>query len=238
MTISEKLDIIKSNISESAKKVGKTADDILLLPVTKTKSPEEIMPALQCGVRAIGENYVQEILSKYDVLSPYVDEFHMIGHLQSNKVKYIIDKVTLIHSVDSSSLLKEIQKQAQKHDKVQEVLLEVNLTKEESKSGIYEEDLESLFWESKNYPNLLVKGFMTMPPLGSSEDTLRRVFSRLYTLFEKYRREDSELCVLSMGMSHDYPIAIEEGANLVRIGSAIFGPRDSRKISHRDTGIL
>ncbi len=226
MTIAEKLDIIKCNISDSAKKAGRNPEEITLLPVTKTKSPEEIMPALECGVRAIGENYVQELVAKYDVLKPYVDEFHMIGHLQSNKVKYLIDKVSLIHSVDSVSLLKEIDKQAKKHDKVQEILLEVNLTKEASKSGVYEEDLEALFLESKNYPNLLVKGLMTMPPLGSSEDTLRRVFSRLRELFEGYRGQDSNLSVLSMGMSHDYSIAIEEGATLVRVGSAIFGPRN------------
>lgn len=226
MTIAEKLDIIKNNIETAAKKAGRDAQDVMLLPVTKTKSPEEIMPALQYGVRAVGENYVQELVGKYDILKPYVDEFHMIGHLQSNKVKYIADKVHLIHSVDSVSLLKEIDKQAKKHNKIQDILLEVNLTKEASKSGIYEENLKELFWESKNYPNLMVKGFMTMPPLGSSEATLRRVFSHLRELFDSYQAEDSNLCVLSMGMSHDYTIAIEEGSTLVRVGSAIFGPRN------------
>ena len=226
MTIAEKLDIIKCNISDSAKKVGRNPAEITLLPVTKTKSPEEIMPALEYGVRAIGENYVQELVAKYDVLKPYVDEFHMIGHLQSNKVKYLIDKVSLIHSVDSQSLLKEIDKQSKKHGKIHDILLEVNLTKEESKSGVFEENLEALFLESKNFPNLSVKGFMTMPPLGSSENTLRRVFSRLKELFDCYRGQDPKLTILSMGMSHDYPIAIEEGATLVRVGSAIFGPRN------------
>lgn len=226
MTIAEKLDIIKYDIEDSAKKVGRNPEEITLLPVTKTKSPEEIMPALEWGVRSIGENYVQELVSKYDILKTYVDEFHMIGHLQSNKVKYLIDKVSLIHSVDSMSLLKEIDKQAKKYGKIQEILLEVNLTKEASKSGVYEEDLEALYLESKNYPNLMVKGFMTMPPLGSPEDTLRRVFSRLRNLYDRYRGQDSNFSVLSMGMSHDYPIAIEEGATLVRVGSAIFGPRN------------
>ncbi len=237
MTISEKLDIIKHNIFESAKKAGRSAQDILLLPVTKTRTPEEIMSAIDCGVRAIGENYVQELVGKYEVLAPYVDEFHMIGHLQSNKVKYIADKVCLIHSVDSESLMKEIDKQAKKHGKVQNVLLEVNLTKEESKSGIYEEDLVRLFWESKKYPNLLVKGFMTMPPAGSSEDVLRRVFSKLYHLFSQFQCEERSLDVLSMGMSNDYQIAIEEGSTLVRVGSAIFGPRDYHQISNRKAGI-
>lgn len=226
MTIAEKLDIIKYTVSESAKKAGRAAEDICLLPVTKTKTPEEIMPALEYGIRAIGENYVQELLSKYDVLRPYVDEFHMIGHLQSNKVKYLIDKVSLIHSADSLSLLKEIDKQAKKHDKIQDVLLEVNLTKEASKSGIYEEDLHRLIDESVVYSNVKIKGFMTMPPAGSEEAVLRRVFSRLREIFETYQAQDSNISILSMGMSHDYPIAIEEGSTLVRVGSAIFGPRN------------
>lgn len=226
MTIAEKLDIIKYTVSESAKKAGRAPDEICLLPVTKTKTPEEIMPALEYGIRAIGENYVQELLSKYDVLRPHVDEFHMIGHLQSNKVKYLIDKVSLIHSADSLSLLKEIDKQAKKHGKIQDVLLEVNLTKEASKSGIYEEDLHSIIDLSMEYSNVKIKGFMTMPPAGSEEVVLRRVFSRLREIFEQYRAQDSNFSILSMGMSHDYPIAIEEGSTLVRVGSAIFGPRN------------
>lgn len=226
MTIGEKLDIIKCNISESAKKAGRSPEEISLLPVTKTKSPEEIMPALEYGVRAIGENYVQELVAKYDILRPFVDEFHMIGHLQSNKVKYLIDKVSLIHSVDSLSLLKEIDKQAKKHDKIQDVLLEVNLTKEASKSGVYEENLDALIFDSAAFSNTRVKGLMTMPPVGSDEDFLRRVFSRLRQLFESYQAQDKNFQILSMGMSHDYPIAIEEGSTLVRVGSAIFGPRN------------
>lgn len=226
MTIAEKIDIIKNKIADSARKAGKAPEDIFLLPVTKTKTPEEIMPALECGVRAIGENYVQELVAKYDVLSPYVDEFHMIGHLQSNKVKYLIDKVSLIHSVDSVSLLSEIDRLAKKQGKIQEVLLEVNLTREDSKFGIYEEDLEEVFLAGKRFSNVLVKGLMTMPPLDYTEDQLRRVFSGLYGIFEHYRVQDAQVNILSMGMSHDYPIAIEEGANLVRVGSAIFGPRN------------
>lgn len=226
MTIAEKLDIIKYNISESAKKSGRTLEDVTLLPVTKMKTPEEILPALQYGIRVIGENYVQELLSKYEVLLPYVDEFHMIGHLQSNKVKYIVDKVSLIHSADSVSLVKEIDKQAKKHNKIQEILLEVNLTREDSKFGIYEEELEKVYTGAQEFSNVLVKGFMTMPPVHYGEDELRTVFSRLRRLFERYQQQDSNFQILSMGMSHDYTIAIEEGSNLVRVGSAIFGPRN------------
>lgn len=226
MTIAEKLDIIKDEISTSLKTAGRSRDEVMLLPVTKTKSVEEIMPALEYGIRAIGENYVQELVSKYDVLNSYVDEFHMIGHLQSNKVKYIIDKVSLIHSVDSSSVLSEIQKQAQKIGKIQDVLFEVNLTKEDSKFGVYEENLEELYQKAKECPNVLVRGLMTMPPVHYAEDELRKVFSRLRDIFEGYRAADSAFDILSMGMSHDYQIAIEEGSTLVRIGSKIFGPRN------------
>jgi len=225
LTISEKLDIIKCEIDDSAKKSGRCAEDIKLLPVTKTKSVAEIMPALEYGIRAIGENYVQELVSKYEELRSYVDEFHMIGHLQSNKVKYIIDKVSLIHSVDSLSVLSEIQKQAQKIGKIQNVLFEVNLTKEDSKFGVYEEHLEELYLKAKEFPNVAVQGLMTMPPVFYEEAQLRNVFSKLRRIFEDYRAADPSFEILSMGMSNDYKIAIEEGSNLVRIGSKIFGPR-------------
>ncbi len=226
MTIAEKLDIIKDEISDSLRSAGRSFDEVQLLPVTKMKTVEEIMPALEYGIRAIGENYVQELVAKYDVLKPYVDEFHMIGHLQSNKVKYIIDKVSLIHSVDSLSVLSEIQKQAQKIGKVQEILFEVNLTKEDSKFGVYEENLEELYQKAKQLPNVAVCGLMTMPPVHYGEDELRRVFSKLRTLYENYKTSDSAFRILSMGMSNDYRIAIEEGSTLVRIGSKIFGPRN------------
>lgn len=226
MTIAEKLDIITNSIAESAKKSGRTPEEVILLPVTKTKSPEEIMPALTYGIKAIGENYVQELVAKYEDLAPYVEEFHFIGHLQSNKVKYLVDKVSLIHSADSISLIKEIDKQAKKQNKIQNILIEVNLTKEESKFGVFEENLERLFWDAKAFENVLVKGFMTMPPVGYEEEKLRKVFSKLKAIFDSYRSQDSAVEILSMGMSHDYNIAIEEGATLVRVGSAIFGPRN------------
>lgn len=225
MTIAEKLDIIKNEIAQSASKSGRRPQDIMLLPVTKTKTVTEIMPAIEYGIRAIGENYVQELVEKYDTLSPYVDEFHMIGHLQSNKVKYLIDKVKLIHSVDSSSLLREIQKQAQKHGKIQEILFEVNLTKEDSKFGVYEENLEALYLEAKECSNVLVRGLMTMPPAYYQEAQLREVFSKLRRIYENYQANDLSFDILSMGMSNDYKIAIEEGSTLVRIGSKIFGAR-------------
>lgn len=225
MTIAEKLDIIKEEISDCAKKSGRRFEDITLLPVTKTKTVEEIMPALEYGIKAIGENYVQELVAKYDILRPYVEEFHMIGHLQSNKVKYLVDKVSLIHSVESSSVLAEIQKQMKKRDKIQDILLEVNLTKEDSKFGIYEEHLEEFYQKAKECANVRVRGLMTMPPVDYKEAQLRDVFSKMRQIFERYNAQDSACNILSMGMSNDYTIAIEEGSTLVRIGSKIFGPR-------------
>lgn len=226
MTIAEKLDIIKDEISDSLKKAGRSLGEVQLLPVTKMKTVAEIMPALEYGIRSIGENYVQELVAKYEQLRPYVDEFHMIGHLQSNKVKYIIDKVSLIHSVDSLSVLSEIQKQAQKIGKVQDILFEVNLTKEDSKFGVYEENLEELYQKAKELPNVRVCGLMTMPPVHYAEAELRRVFSKLRKIYEDYKSCDFAFHILSMGMSNDYQIAIEEGSTLVRIGSKIFGPRN------------
>ncbi|MBE7018794.1 MAG: YggS family pyridoxal phosphate-dependent enzyme [Ruminococcaceae bacterium] len=225
MTTAEKLDIIKEEISDCAKKSGRCSEDIMLLPVTKTKTVEEIMPALEYGIKAIGENYVQELVAKYDILCPYVEEFHMIGHLQSNKVKYLVDKVSLIHSVESHSVLYEIQKQMKKRDKIQDILLEVNLTKEDSKFGIYEEHLEEFYQKAKECANVRVRGLMTMPPVDYQEAQLRGVFSKMRQIFERYNDQDSACDILSMGMSNDYTIAIEEGSTLVRIGSKIFGPR-------------
>lgn len=230
MTISDKLDIIKCNIKMSAEKSGRKFEDVQLLAVTKTMSTQIIKTALDCGVSCIGENYVQEFLEKYDFYSENKTDCHFIGHLQSNKVKYIIDKVSLIHSVDSLSLIKEIDKQSRKIDKIQNVLIEVNLTKEDSKFGVYEEDLLELLEKSAEYPNVFVKGLMTMPPLFYDDNQLKEVFFKLNKIFCYYKEmaitENISMESLSMGMSKDYNIAILEGSNLVRLGSVIFGARN------------
>jgi hypothetical protein len=230
LTINEKLDIIKCNIKKSAEKSGRNYEDIQLLAVTKTMPIETIKTAFDCGISCIGENYVQEFLEKYDFYKENNINCHFIGHLQSNKVKYISDKVSLIHSVDSLALIKEIDKQSKKIDKVQDILIEVNLTKEDSKFGVYEEDLLELLENAQAFSNVFVKGLMTMPPLDYNDDQLRGVFSKLNKIFCDLKETDIAKNVsmehLSMGMSKDYEIAILEGSNLVRLGSVIFGARN------------
>lgn len=230
MTISEKIDIIRYNIAESAKKAGRKAEDVFLLPVSKTKPVEMIREVLKCNINAIGENYVQEFVKKYEILTDEVKEYHFIGHLQSNKVKYIIDKTHLIHSVHSLELLKEIDKRAKKLERVQNVLIEVNYTKEESKSGVFEENLEELLYNSNAFENVHIKGLMMMPPASYNEEMLKKTFCSFNELFMKTALKDFGKTVsmntLSMGMSGDYKIAVLQGSTLVRIGSTIFGERD------------
>jgi hypothetical protein len=214
----------------SAEKSGRKFEDVLLLAVTKTMPTQIIKTALDCGIRCIGENYVQEFLEKYDFYSEQHTDCHFIGHLQSNKVKYIVDKVSLIHSVDSLSLIKDIDKQSKKIDKIQKILIEVNLTKEDSKFGVYEENLLELLEKSADYPNVFVKGLMTMPPLYYDDNQLKEVFSKLNKIYCNYKEmaiaKNVSMEHLSMGMSKDYHIAILEGSNLVRLGSVIFGARN------------
>lgn len=230
MTIEEKIDIIKYNIEQSAEKSGRKAQDIFLLPVSKTKPPEMIREVLKTGINAIGENYVQEFLTKYDELKNEVKEFHFIGHLQTNKVKYIIDKTHLIHSVHSLKLLKEIDKQAEKSNLKKDVLIEVNYTKEESKSGIFVEDLDELLFSGAELKNVNIKGLMMMPPFSYNEEELKKTFFEFNEIFLKKKNENFgnnvSMDILSMGMSGDYTIAIENGSNMVRIGSTIFGERN------------
>lgn len=230
MTIQEKVDIIKNNIKESAEKSGRKGEDIFLLPVSKTKTPDEIREVLKTGISAIGENYVQEFLTKYEVLKNEVSDFHFIGHLQSNKVKYIIDKVSLIHSVHSLDLLNQINKRASALNKVQSVLIEVNFTKEISKSGIFEENLDSILYGANDLKNVKIRGLMMMPPASYNDEELKKTFYDFNILFNKKKDilfgDNVSMEILSMGMSHDYRIAIENGSNMVRIGSSIFGERN------------
>lgn len=229
MTIKEKLDIIKYNIEKSVEKSGRDIKSVTLLPVSKKKSVAEIRELLSLGVNKIGENYVQEFLPKYEELKDEVEEFHFIGHLQSNKVKYIADKVSLIHSVDSLSLMKEIDKQAKKHNKILDILLEINYTAESSKTGADIKEMTAMLENARFFENIKVKGLMTMPPATFGGYELRKTFSSFNELFMKEKAvnygSNVQLKELSMGMSNDYTIAIEEGATIVRIGTALFGQR-------------
>lgn len=230
MTIKEKLDIINYNIEKSVEKSGRDISEITVLPVSKRKTPDEIRSALALGFDKIGENYVQELLPKYDELKNEVKEFHFIGHLQSNKVKYIIDKVSLIHSVDSLTLLKEINKRAGGIGKIQDVLLEVNYVGEQSKTGADKNCALEMLEHAHEFENVRIKGLMTMPPAYYDEDEVRKVFTSFREFYEKLGARDFgsnvKFSVLSMGMSGDYPIAVENGATIVRIGTALFGKRD------------
>jgi pyridoxal phosphate enzyme (YggS family) len=225
--IKENIREIKLKMEEAAARGGVDPEDLTLVAVTKTRTPEEINAAIDCGITDIGENKVQEIVSKYDSIKPV--RWHMIGHLQTNKVKYIIDKVDLIHSVDSLKLAAEISKRAARHDKVMDILIQINVALEESKFGINKDETDELIHDIlKSCPNVQIKGFMCMAPLLDDEEAVRGYFREVSSIYQRcgsIKHERMNLKHLSMGMSGDYPLALEEGANTVRIGTSIFGER-------------
>ena len=196
---------------------------ITLVAVSKTKPMEDILELYNLGHRDFGENYVQELTEKAEQL-PTDIRWHFIGHLQSNKVRSIIPFIYLIHGVDSLKLLKEIDKQAEKNKRVIDCLLQVHIAQEETKFGFDETELLNL--ELKHFLNVRIKGLMGMASLTDDINKIRIEFKSLKTLFEKLKVQNPELSILSMGMSADYKIAIEEGSNMVRIGSLLFGDRN------------
>ena len=226
--INENLNRIKDNIKRAAKKVDKDYKDITLLAVTKTVDVDKIIEAIECGVTDVGENKPQELLRKYNIIGNKV-RWHLIGSLQTNKVKYIIDKVHMIHSLDRIGLCEEI-KRSEKIDRKINCLIQVNISKEESKHGLDEEDVVNFIKEvSSKYYNISIRGLMTMAPFTEDQSKVRDVFRRLKTLsyeIDKLDIKNVSMDYLSMGMSNDYSIAIEEGANIVRIGTSIFGDRN------------
>ena len=221
-------DFINEKIAEAAMKAGKTRDDITLLSATKTVEPEYINYAISLGLSYIGENKVQELLSKYDEYNLENCSLQFIGHLQSNKVKQIVGKVDLIQSIDSIKLAKEVSKCSLKNNITSDILVEVNIGKEENKSGVMPEMLEELVEEISTLPAVNVKGLMTIPPICEKNDEIRRYFEKMNRLFldiSSKKLDNISMDILSMGMSSDYYEAILEGANMVRIGSALFGNR-------------
>ncbi len=221
---------VNKKIHEAAKGAGRNVDEIKLIAVTKTYGADLINEAIGFGVTDIGENRVQEIMEKYESVKPV--RWHLIGHLQKNKVKYIIDKVELIHSVDSVELATEIDKKAKKINKVQKILLEVNVSGEESKFGIEPENCIDICREISGLENVKIMGLMTVAPFTDDEELLRGVFSGLKGLAEKISQENIKnvsMEELSMGMTNDFPLAIEKGATMVRVGTGIFGKRDYTK---------
>lgn len=208
---------------------------VTLVAVSKTKPVEMLMEAYNAGFKRFGENYVQELVDKYEQM-PKDIEWHFIGHLQSNKVKYIAPFVSLIHSVDSFKLLQEINKQAAKHNRVIDCLLQIYIAEEDTKSGMTEEEcLEILQAETlEKLPNVRIVGLMGMTTLTEDEAQIRKEFKKLKDFYESLiinpqRRPNSSLNILSMGMSGDYSIAIEEGSSMIRVGSKIFGGRIYQK---------
>ncbi len=217
---------VRNKIRLSAEESGRCEDDITLIAVTKTYEADVINRAIELGVTDIGENKVQEIIRKYPDVLPV--RWHLIGHLQSNKVKYIIDKVSMIHSVDSISLMDEIDRQAKKHSKVMDILIQVNITGEESKFGIKPDEINEFLYHASTLKNVKVCGLMTILLKNDSEINNRLHFNnikRIYLDISEKKYDNICMKYLSMGMSGDFCEAISEGSNMVRIGSAIFGER-------------
>lgn len=227
-TIRENIQMIREKIEKAAAFSGRRAEDIMLLAATKMVEPERINEAVSLGIKNIGENKVQELTEKYDKVTDDAI-WHFIGHLQTNKVKYIIDKAQLIHSVESERLLDEIERQAAKREICARVLIEINQAGEDSKFGIEPDEIWQILENNEKRKNVKIEGLMTVGPNVPEEKEIARVFAELNKLFldikaKKYN--NSSMKYLSMGMSGDYELAIREGSNVVRIGSAIFGRRN------------
>jgi len=221
--IEENYKRIVSNINEAKIRYGRENDDIEIIAVTKTVDPEIVNHAItSCGIKTIGENRVQEYLSKKDIYKPV--SVHFIGQLQTNKVKYIIDSADMIQSVDSVKLAGEINRHAERIGKVQDILCEVNIAGEESKGGIAPDLLEEMLCEISEFKNIKVRGLMTVPPAYDSEKFLYKMQEKYIDISEK-NIDNINMSVLSMGMSGDYELAVRYGSTKVRIGSALFGAR-------------
>ncbi len=226
--IQENIKFIRNRINEAAVKSGRSESDVRFMAVTKTVDPIYINHAIGCGIDLIGENKVQEFLSKKDELRLEKVEKHLIGHLQSNKVRKIITEVDMIQSVDSVSLAKEIERQAEKNNMTANILLEINVGEEESKTGMDKSMFAEIFSEIAEMKHIFIRGLMTIPPICENSGELRKFFEEMYNLFidiKAKKIDNVSMDILSMGMSGDYEEAILCGSNLVRVGSAIFGPR-------------
>ncbi|CEP94013.1 pyridoxal 5'-phosphate-dependent enzyme [[Clostridium] sordellii] len=223
---------IKNKIDKACELSNRNKEEVTLIAVSKTVDVDAIKEAINSGATDFGENKPQELARKFETIGDDVN-WHLIGSLQTNKVKYIIDKVYMIHSIDRLSLCDEIQKRAEKIGKTINCLIQVNISKEESKHGILEEDaIDFVKTIAKNYPNIRIKGLMTMAPNTDDKELVRSVFKGLKDLAIKMDKENIEnisMDELSMGMSNDFEIAVEEGATFVRVGTSIFGQRNYNK---------
>lgn len=228
MSIKENIDSIMKKIDTACKKTGRNPKDITLLAVSKTVESDRAKEAVEAGIKNLGENKVQELVKKYEELKNINVKWHMIGHLQKNKVKYIIDKNILIHSVESLSLAEEINKRARNSNLTADVLIELNIGEEESKFGINEENVYDFIRSMEQFENIRVLGLMTVAPFCENPEDVRWVFKTMKNIYSKIsimNLRNTEMKYLSMGMTNDFEIAIEEGSNIIRIGTAIFGAR-------------
>ena len=227
MDLKKRLDNVKDRINKTALKCGRDPESIHLVAVSKTIPANRVREAIMAGVTTLGENYVQEARNKFNVLGTFPVSWHFIGHLQSNKAKYAVRLFDLIHSVDSLKLARELNQQAKKVNKIQDVLIQINISKEPSKSGSDIENAANLIKDIVLFENLTVKGFMAMPPFFNNPEKTRPYFTALRNLRDQIQKDfpEVDLNELSMGMTGDFEVAIEEGATFVRIGTAIFGER-------------
>lgn len=227
-SVEENYKAVRFKIDEAAVKAGRKPEDVRLMAVTKTVESVYINKAIEVGASLIGENRVQEYLGKKDELNLDGVEKHLIGHLQTNKVKQIVGEVDMIESVDSVKLAKEISRVSLNKGLTTDILVEVNVGREESKSGIYLENLQELLCEIAEMPNIKIRGLMTIPPICDTEQEINGYFASMYQSFIDIRDKklhNVNMDILSMGMSGDYEYAVANGSNIVRVGSAIFGAR-------------
>lgn len=226
--IKENLETVERNIAEACKRSGRNREDVTLIAVSKTKPVSDLMEAYDAGIRVFGENKVQELVDKIEKMPDDV-HWHMIGHLQRNKVKYIVGKVDLIHSVDNEELAQEINKRAEKAGIVQDILIEVNIADEDSKFGITSDKVKELYVNISKLPYVNIRGLMCIAPNVDNPELNRQYFEKLHKIFVDIMNNmvhNSRVDVMSMGMTGDYQVAIEEGATMVRVGTGIFGARN------------
>ena len=226
--VRENLETVEANIRKACANAGRSRDEVTLIAVSKTKPISMLMEAYDSGIRIFGENKVQEMCDKYEQM-PKDIQWHMIGHLQRNKVKYIIDKAALIHSVDSLRLAETIQEEAAKHQVVMPILVEVNVAMEETKFGTSLAEAMELVEQISHFPNIRIEGLMTIAPFVEDPEENRKYFRALKKLAVDINNKNIDnvhVRILSMGMTNDYMVAIEEGATMVRVGTGIFGERN------------
>ena len=226
--LKDRLEEVEERIQEACRRAGRDRSEVTLIAVSKTKPAEVLKEAYDLGIRVFGENKVQELTEKYEVL-PKDIRWHMIGHLQTNKVKYIADKVELIHSVDSLKLAETIEKEAAKRNRTIDILVEVNVAEEESKFGLKVEEVIPFIEKVAGFSHINVRGLMTIAPFVDNPEKNRTIFAdlqKLYVDIKKKNIDNVNVSILSMGMTNDYEVAIEEGATMVRVGTGIFGARN------------